>query len=183
LLNSRLNTLSSANFLCLIIVVPYLLSVNTMSERSYNLRPRAKTRSQSETRPSFGHEPSTPTGRTESPTTLTGEKRPAPGQHPVPEVVGIAPRSEMRSRPVLSLKSSQHTQTVPARVPYVIAHGARAGIPGRYPAVLVRGMQMGPRRVTANFLIIKNYEHQPGSVRVPCSIIIPSGTRMHPAWA
>jgi len=90
-------------FSVIIIVVLYFLSVNTMSERSYNLRPRAKTRSQSETRPSFGHEPSTPTGRTESPTTLTGEKRPAPGQHPVLEVVGIAPRSEMGSRPVLSL--------------------------------------------------------------------------------
>jgi len=45
------------------------------------------------------------------------------------------------------------------------------------------GPQIGPRRVLANFLIIKNYEHQPGSVRVPCSIIIPSGTRMHPTWA
>ena len=82
-----------------------------MSERSYNLRPRAKTRFQSETRPSFGHEPSTPTGRTESPTTLTGEKRPAPGQHPVPEVVGIAPRSEMRFRPVLSLAHQDQDST------------------------------------------------------------------------
>jgi len=87
----------------IIIVVLYFLSVKTMSKRSYNLRPRAKTRSQSETRQSFGHEPSTLTGRTESPTTPTGEKRPAPGQHPVPEVVGIAPRSEMGSRPVLAL--------------------------------------------------------------------------------
>jgi len=56
------------------------------------------------------------------------------------------------------------------------------GIPGRYPAVFVRGKQMGPRRVPANFRIIKNYKHQPVSVRVPCSIIIPSGTRMHPAY-
>ena len=90
-------------FSVIIIVVLHFLSVNTMSERSYNLRPRARNRSQSETRPSFGHEPSTPTGRTESPTTLTDEKRPAPGQHPVPEVVGIAPRSEMKSRPVFSI--------------------------------------------------------------------------------
>ena len=40
------------------------------------------------------------------------------------------------------------------------------GIPGRYPAVFVRGKQMGPRRVPANFRIIKNYKHQPVSVRV-----------------
>ena len=94
-------------FCVIIIVVPYLLSVNTMSERSYNLRPRAKTRSRSETRPLSGVQPSTPTRWAASPTIPIGEKGPAPGQHPVPEVagsgIGPLPGSEMRSRPVLSL--------------------------------------------------------------------------------
>jgi len=102
-------------FSVIIIVVPYLLSVNTMSEKSYNLRPRAKTRSRSETSPLSGVQPSTPTRWAASPTIPTGEKGPAPGQHPVPEVagsgMGLLPGSEMGSRPVFSLIPSDMDST------------------------------------------------------------------------
>ena len=77
-----------------------------MSESSYNLRPRVKTRSRSETRSALSHEPSPVTRSAVARTILTGEKRPVPGQHPVPEVVGSVvaplPGPEMWSRQVFS---------------------------------------------------------------------------------
>jgi len=89
-----------------------------MSERSYNLRLRAKARSRSETRPLSGVQPSTPTRWAAYPTIPTGEKGPAPGQHPVPEVAGSGmgplPGSEMGSRSVLSLDPGD-TNFNPAR--------------------------------------------------------------------
>ena len=78
-----------------------------MSESSYNLRPRVKVRSRSETRSALSHDPSTVTRSAVTSTILTGEKGPVPGQHPVPEVVGSVvaplPAPEMWSRQVFSL--------------------------------------------------------------------------------
>ena len=78
-----------------------------MSENSYNLRPRIKVRSRSETRSALSHEPSSVTRSAVARSILTGEKGPVPGQHPVPEVVGSvvapSPGPEMWSRQVFSL--------------------------------------------------------------------------------
>ena len=78
-----------------------------MSESSYNLRPRVKVRSRSETRSALSHEPSPVTRSAVARTILTGEKGPVLGQHPVPEVAGSvvapSPGPEMWSRQVFSI--------------------------------------------------------------------------------
>ena len=78
-----------------------------MSENSYNLRPRIKVTSRSETRSTLSHEPSPVTRSAVTRSILTGEKGPVPGQHPVPEVAGSVvspfPGPEMWSRQVFSL--------------------------------------------------------------------------------
>ena len=87
--------------------------VYIMSESSYNLRPRVKTRSRSETRSALSREPSPVTRSAVARTILTGEKGPVPGQHPVPEVVGSVvapvPGPEMWSRQVFSLYILQNS--------------------------------------------------------------------------
>ena len=84
--------------------------VYIMSESSYNLRPRVKVRSRSETRSALSHEPSSVTCSAVARSILTGEKGPVPGQHPVPEVVGSVvaplPGPEMWSRRVFSIYSA-----------------------------------------------------------------------------
>ena len=84
-----------------------------MSENSYNLRPRIKVRSRSETRSALSHEPSPVTRSAVTRTILTGEKGPVPGQHPVPEVVGSVvapfPGPEMWSRQVFLYFTEQVT--------------------------------------------------------------------------
>jgi len=64
---------------------------------------------------------------------------------------------------IISLKSlpSQHTQTVPARVPYVIPHGARTG----FPAGTRRFLSGGSRRV-------------PGGTAHPVRQAYPYGSRL-----
>ena len=78
-----------------------------MSEGSYNLRPRVKVRSRSETRSALSHEPSSVTRSAVARSILTGERGPVPGQHPVAKVVGSVvaplPGPEMWSRQVFSL--------------------------------------------------------------------------------
>ena len=78
-----------------------------MSENLYNLRPRVKVRSRSETKLALSHQPSLVTRSAVARSILTGEKRPLPGQHPVPEVVGSVvaplPGPEMWSRQVFSI--------------------------------------------------------------------------------
>jgi len=70
---------------------------------------------------------------------------------------------------------SQHTQTVPARVPYVIPHGALTGFPAGARQFFVRGMQTGPRRDNP-------YAGPTVPVRVPANISRLSERHIAPVW-